>query len=602
MMVNHVVKHTGHFDMAEPDSFANPLHSISWWNRAMPTQHVSLPELSAKGNLCWEKVLRTYCEFGVQQEYENLSEEGKKTMLTALANSIAQMFAQIKVNSRKATRGKKSLKCSGEDPLVEALLETARNKTVVSAEDEVFDYVRFQFLGSWGVPTSSEMLITEHQVSGFHRHELLAKKGKDKSKSTVEMRTTNHSVQKSSENTSWDVLKPMSISQLKLFQTMKGMRLECKVVGEPHHNVGITTILQDAYGSAVQCGIYNLRGVVDQQSAERVLPNGCTVIIAEPFLKIMMDGKRGIRVDNPAEIHIFLPGCRSLPPAGSIAAGKYQAPQTKAENRAEVQGQNNLAELLDDCKVGQRVRVKGLTSKKGLSLNGRLGVIAAQEKEDLERVTVEIVSDTGKPEVFKIQTGNLEVLEDSSLDEALEVKTKANEAFSRGELDVAVDGYNTVVRQLSSHKTPKGLEELTKCLCNRALCFLKQRKWDPAKCDAELAVELEPANAKAHCRLACAIFQEGEVANQEAINQAAFHTCVALALLPKAEPSMIDLLGAVAAKSAKPVPQQHEIASVSTSSHLSSTLAMQQIKFIVTWAGKSSYSKRFVACHTLVPM
>ena len=180
------------------------------------------------------------------------------------------------------------------------------------------------------------------------------------------------------------------------------------------------------------------------------------------------------------------------------------------------------------------------------SLNGRLGVIAAQEKEALERVTVEIDSDTGKPEVFKLQTGNLEVLEDSSLDEILEVKTKANEAFSRGELDVAVDGYNTVVRQLSSHKTRKGLAELSKCLCNRALCFLKQRKWDVAKCDAELAVEREPANAKAHCRLACAIFQEGDVASQEDINQAAFHTCVALALLPKAEPFMIDLLGAVA--------------------------------------------------------
>ena len=123
-----------------------------------------------------------------------------------------------------------------------------------------------------------------------------------------------------------------------------------------------------------------------------------------------------------------------------------------------------------------------------------------------------------------------------------------------------------------------------------------------AKCDAELAVEREPANAKAHCRLACAIFQEGDVASQEDINQAAFHTCVALALLPKAEPFMIDLLGAVAEKSAKPVPQQHEIASVSTSSHLSSTLAMQQIKFIVTWAGKLSYLKRFATCHTLVPM
>jgi hypothetical protein len=28
MLVNHLVKHTGRFDMAELDSFANPLHSI----------------------------------------------------------------------------------------------------------------------------------------------------------------------------------------------------------------------------------------------------------------------------------------------------------------------------------------------------------------------------------------------------------------------------------------------------------------------------------------------------------------------------------------------------------------------------------------------
>eukprot|EP00971_Amphidinium_carterae_P049251 970625-Amphidinium_carterae.1 len=72
----------------------------------------------------------------------------------------------------------------------------------------------------------------------------------------------------------------------------------------------------DRKGDAVCCGIYNLSGVCNQQTADAALPHKSIVVIAEPFLKIMASGDRGIRVDNPDEIQIFMPGERCLPKAG----------------------------------------------------------------------------------------------------------------------------------------------------------------------------------------------------------------------------------------------------------------------------------------------
>lgn len=65
------------------------------------------------------------------------------------------------------------------------------------------------------------------------------------------IRTSDSTVQKASMDSSWENLRPVSISELKLFQTMKGRRLNCQVVGSPNHSVGITTILQDSAGTVV---------------------------------------------------------------------------------------------------------------------------------------------------------------------------------------------------------------------------------------------------------------------------------------------------------------------------------------------------------------
>ena len=68
--------------------------------------------------------------------------------------------------------------------------------------------------------------------------------------------------------------------------------------------MGITTILEDAAGDHIQLGLYNQLpgGAVGQRSlklAQRHFPKGARVQIAEPFLKIFRDGKRGVRVDDP---------------------------------------------------------------------------------------------------------------------------------------------------------------------------------------------------------------------------------------------------------------------------------------------------------------
>lgn len=67
----------------------------------------------------------------------------------------------------------------------------------------------------------------------------------------TQFRTSDSTVQKASMDSSWENLRPVSISELKLFQTMRGRRLNCQVVGSPNHAVGITTILQDSAGTVV---------------------------------------------------------------------------------------------------------------------------------------------------------------------------------------------------------------------------------------------------------------------------------------------------------------------------------------------------------------
>lgn len=145
-----------------------------------------------------------------------------------------------------------------------------------------------------------------------------------------------------------------------------------------------------------------------------------------------------------------------------------------------------------------------------------------------------------------------------------------------------------MVAQLSCNNTPSAVMELTKCLCNRALCFLKVGKWDSAMTDSHAVLEREPANVKAHFRLASALFKGGHVEDQEAVNKVALHASIATALAKKigtVDAPTLELLNAIGSKSARPVATADEVISVKTPSELESALSLDEIKVIVLCPG-----------------
>jgi hypothetical protein len=59
----------------------------------------------------------------------------------------------------------------------------------------------------------------------------------------------------------------------------------------------------------LQVHIYNVPSLpeltttsADLHKAQALFPEGQRLAVIEPFYKIMLDGTRGIRVDNPAEV------------------------------------------------------------------------------------------------------------------------------------------------------------------------------------------------------------------------------------------------------------------------------------------------------------
>ena len=519
--------------------------------------------LSKSQQKSWEKVLLTECEFELGREYRDLDEDGKRQMLCALDTSVRGMLAHIGLSQKRMPHKKAAKAGSKGDALLEALQASGVKYGLL---DEELSFLREQLLPSWGVPRSVDSLLMYHGM---------AETSVTEQSEQGWLATSHASVQKPNQESSWNYLKLISVLDLQLFKVMKGARIECEVVGSPNHMVGITTIIQDASGNAVMCGIYNLPGVDNQAAASKALPRGCTLVIAEPFLKIMKDGNRGIRVDNPAELRIFLPGVRPLPQTGSIPIRRGSASASKAREAPEI-----ATDLLSDFRVGERVRLVGLTSKKGVSLNGKLGVVASQDEDDLERVTVEVDSETGKPEVMKVKPSNLEHIPEASMEAILQTKNAANEAFRQEAFKEAVDGYSHVVSQLCSRNTVDAREELCKCLCNRALSFLRLAEWKAAKADCEAVLEKEPSNVKAHFRLASALFQEGKVANQQDVEHAAHHVCIAIALSQATEASMTGLLDSVASSSAKPVATAKEVVAVSNVYELERALNQGGFKFI----------------------
>ncbi|CAE7209791.1 unnamed protein product [Symbiodinium microadriaticum] len=261
----------------------------------------SKPSTSWKTLKCWETVLKDHCEFALFAEYKNLDEDAQKKLLQALegamfmqlASSLSQLELRNGKASRKNSRKSKAESSREDSALVAAVRVAADDPRVVDAlTPDVFDILR-DFLSSWGAPIGAEELLYRHNLHEVQNRHLFRQPN--------QVLSSDQSVTKRSCDSSWEHLRAVSIAGLQLFRSMTKMRLECKVVGSPHHKVGLTMVVEDSLGDRAHCGVYNLPGVHNQQTADQAIPLNSTLIIAEPFMKIMADGTRGIRVDNPEE-------------------------------------------------------------------------------------------------------------------------------------------------------------------------------------------------------------------------------------------------------------------------------------------------------------
>ncbi|CAJ1408069.1 unnamed protein product [Effrenium voratum] len=503
-------------------------------------------------------------------------------MLLALASSVV---GKVRPIQEKGSRGRKS------DSLLRSALRAFGVKESAQPNDDILASFSTGFLPTWGVEMPCSLLL-----SGLSVSEVCDKVNR----SEIVMPTCNSSVTKVSVDCSWQRLKSVAISELKLFCPTKGSCLECEVVGDPRFVVGITTVIQDVRGNAVLCGIYNLPGVCDQRSASSKLQRGSTLLIAEPFLKVMSDGCRGIRVDNPSEIQVFPPGHKPQRGEAEITAGQF-GKRPEAKERAERQPAVNLSELLEgSLDPGTRVRLKGLTSKKGLAMNGKCGRVAQQDAQDLERITVEVESATGTAEVIKVRPNNVEVAACEMLPDILQVKDTANQSFSQGNLQAAIDGYSEVLGKLSCLQSDEATAEMAKCFCNRALCFQKQGKWDTAAADAQLAIDKAPTYVKGHARLAATLLHNSDDLSQDDVRRACLHICIAIALAGRsAGEDLLTQLRSIATASEDPVPNAQELVSVRCYSELAAALASSSIKFVVLRPGEYHWPSEFGQANVL---
>eukprot|EP00971_Amphidinium_carterae_P188333 3738435-Amphidinium_carterae.1 len=99
-----------------------------------------------------------------------------------------------------------------------------------------------------------------------------------------------------------------------------------------------------------------------------------------------------------------MPGERCLPKA-DMSIGAFQV-NAQGVLPHEMFSRDD-APWKDEFTEGTRVKLQGLSSKRGLLLNGKTGVIAGQVPDDAERVFVDVEDDSGTAERVKVRPVNL---------------------------------------------------------------------------------------------------------------------------------------------------------------------------------------------------
>lgn len=167
--------------------------------------------------------------------------------------------------------------------------------------------IRADFLPTWGVKRSRQQLEQRHQQGLEETDKVYQSQQTD---SNITSFSSDASTQKPTATRSWSNLVPSCFEDLVLFSVAKGRVVHCEIIADPFVRVAVQLLVEDANRQVMQLQLYNQLPDTRGGGRHEVISKfakGTKLSIAEPFLKVMNDGYRGIRVDTPADVQVCTP-------------------------------------------------------------------------------------------------------------------------------------------------------------------------------------------------------------------------------------------------------------------------------------------------------
>ncbi len=111
-----------------------------------------------------------------------------------------------------------------------------------------------------------------------------------------------------------EALRATTIERLRKGAVNKGTKLECVLAADSFIVSGVLALVEDSVGRLVPLSLYNfLPSGSRQPDVARAFPAGMRLVIKEPYLKVMLSGTVGLRVDNPTNVVVVAAAAAPLP-------------------------------------------------------------------------------------------------------------------------------------------------------------------------------------------------------------------------------------------------------------------------------------------------
>ena len=276
------------------------------------SEHYSLAMTDIDDLDLLQEALERYCHPEVVEEFSQLEFKYQKVWLDAFSATCHKQLTDEMVDrmAEKALRSKLAGKDPNEFDVNDIEMQhssgvacplTRAMKSRIPIQQSLWEdlvvRIRENFLPTWGVKRSRQQLEQRHQ-QGLEMDKVYQRFNSDAS------------TQKPTATRSWSNLVPSCFEDLVLFSVAKGRVVHCQIIADPFVRVAVQLLVEDANRQVMQLQLYNqlpdTRGGGRHQVISKFV-KGTKLSIAEPFLKVMNDGYRGIRVDTPADVQVSTP-------------------------------------------------------------------------------------------------------------------------------------------------------------------------------------------------------------------------------------------------------------------------------------------------------